>query len=223
MRGLDEVRNDGKVTRREDLGVTVVQAPHPLHYYSLFSWSTGTDVVVAMYSGNRYEVECKYTQFVNLHSRRVWPRVSLEALAEVRSPSPTPTLGGFCFGLVLPVFFVWFPDPGPSVAGGDARCNLAAHARQCCGCQCYVELPVHLGVVGVNCRTAGGNCSCGQMNHATRRSAAVPVRDGVEHRALVPTGVVRSQPHVWMRQVAGLQHAFQMMRPGFLGATWPET
>lgn len=86
MRGLASVREEGSVTRREDLGLTFVHAPQPLHYYSLFSWSAGTDVVVAMYSGNRYEVECKYTQFVVLHSRPVWPRVNLAPLAEVRRP-----------------------------------------------------------------------------------------------------------------------------------------
>lgn len=83
MRGLQSVREQGSVARRGDLGLTIVHAPQPLHYYSLFSWSAGTDVVVAVYGGRRYEVECKYTQFVNLHSRPVWPRIAMDALAEV--------------------------------------------------------------------------------------------------------------------------------------------
>lgn len=89
MRGLNSVLDEGSVMRRDDIGVTVVRAPQPLHYYSLFSWSTGTDVVVSVYDGNRYEVECKYTQFVNVCSRPVWPRVSMGALTDVR---PRPLL-----------------------------------------------------------------------------------------------------------------------------------
>ena len=85
MRGLHSVRDEGSVTRRQDLGVTIVHAPQPLHYYALFSWTAGADVVVSMYSGNRYEVECKYTQYVNLHSRPVWPRINMRPLAEVRN------------------------------------------------------------------------------------------------------------------------------------------
>lgn len=133
MRGLEEVRNEGSVTRREDLGVTVVRAPHPLHYYSLFSWSTGTDVVVAVYSGNRYEVECKYTQFVNLHSRRVWPRVSLEALAEVR---PLPR--------ALTQSQSWCRH-----TRGTFHCALSAHACHCCSWWCQLEPPACHRVVVV--------------------------------------------------------------------------
>jgi hypothetical protein len=36
-----------------------------------------------MYDGSRYEVECKYTQFVQLVSRPVWPRLDMAPLAAV--------------------------------------------------------------------------------------------------------------------------------------------
>lgn len=36
-----------------------------------------------MYDDNRYEVECKYTQFINLASRPTWPRLDLAPLAAV--------------------------------------------------------------------------------------------------------------------------------------------
>lgn len=36
-----------------------------------------------MYDDNRYEVECKYTQFVNILSRPTWPRLDLGPLAAV--------------------------------------------------------------------------------------------------------------------------------------------
>lgn len=36
-----------------------------------------------MYDDNRYEVECKYTQYVNLSSRPTWPRLDMAPLAAV--------------------------------------------------------------------------------------------------------------------------------------------
>lgn len=69
-----------------NLGLTIVHAPRPLHYTALFSFSVGTDVVVSMYDGSRYEVECKYTQFINMHSRGAWPRVDMAPLSQVRMP-----------------------------------------------------------------------------------------------------------------------------------------
>ncbi|WIA22309.1 hypothetical protein OEZ85_004625 [Tetradesmus obliquus] len=65
------------------LGLAVLSAPEPLHYYSLFSHTIGYDVVLMMYDDNRYEVEEKYTQFVQLVSRPTWPRLDLAPLAAV--------------------------------------------------------------------------------------------------------------------------------------------
>ena len=63
----------------------MVFASEPLHYTALFSHTVGSDVVVSMYDGNQMEVECKYTQFVNVHSRPVYPRVDMAPLAKARS------------------------------------------------------------------------------------------------------------------------------------------
>ncbi|KAF6262460.1 TLD-domain-containing protein [Scenedesmus sp. NREL 46B-D3] len=65
------------------LGLAVLSAPEPLHYYSLFSHTIGHDVVLMMYDDNRYEVEAKYTQFVQLVSRPTWPRLDMAPLAAV--------------------------------------------------------------------------------------------------------------------------------------------
>lgn len=54
----------------------------PRHYYALFSHSIGLDYVLSLYDGGRYELECKYTQFVAVHSRPVWPRFDLTPLAK---------------------------------------------------------------------------------------------------------------------------------------------
>ena len=67
----------------DELGVMVIRAPHPPHYYALFSLAKGTDAVVSVYPGNRYEVEYRYTGFVELQSRPTWPRFNLAHLAKV--------------------------------------------------------------------------------------------------------------------------------------------
>jgi hypothetical protein len=84
LRGLQLIQTLGSVKRFDDVGVVAIRVPEPVHYTSLFSFSVGADVVVSLYSGNRYEVECKYTQFVNVHSRPVHARLDLKPLAKVR-------------------------------------------------------------------------------------------------------------------------------------------
>lgn len=82
MAGIEAVERSGSVTRRPELGLAVVRAPRPLHYYALFSFSAGADVVASVYPGGRYELEAKYSQFVALHSRPVHPRLDFAPLAQ---------------------------------------------------------------------------------------------------------------------------------------------
>jgi hypothetical protein len=63
------------------LGLVVVDAPRPLHYYALFGATRGFDSVLTMYPGNKYELEHKYTGFVCLASRASMPRLDLAPLA----------------------------------------------------------------------------------------------------------------------------------------------
>ena len=60
----------------------VVHSKEPLHYYSLFSVTRGFDIVLSCYSNRRYEVEEKYTTFIDLASRPSLPRIELAVLAE---------------------------------------------------------------------------------------------------------------------------------------------
>jgi hypothetical protein len=41
------------------LGFAVIQCPDPVHYYSLFSHTFGTDVVLTMYDRNRCVVRAQ--------------------------------------------------------------------------------------------------------------------------------------------------------------------
>ena len=72
-----------ETTRRRypEIGLAVVQTPAPLPYYALFGPTTGCDIVLSQYGGNRYELEYKYTTWVDLASRPTLPRLALAPLA----------------------------------------------------------------------------------------------------------------------------------------------
>ena len=59
----------------------IVEAPHPLHYYALFSNSSPYDKVLSIYPENRYELEYKYTTWVDTAFRTSFPRLDFLPLA----------------------------------------------------------------------------------------------------------------------------------------------
>ena len=71
-----------QTTRRgyPEIGLAVVNAPAPLPYYSLFGPTAGYDIVLSQYDGNRYELEYKYTTWIDLASRPTLPRLTLAPL-----------------------------------------------------------------------------------------------------------------------------------------------
>lgn len=73
------------VRRYDELGLVVVDCPRPLHYYALFGVTRGADAVLALYPGNCFELEQKYTGFVRLSSRDTRPRLDLRPLATALS------------------------------------------------------------------------------------------------------------------------------------------
>jgi len=97
---LKQVRSDTEalarvpeaVTLMPKLGLAVVRAPRPVHYQALFGAGRGCDVLLAVYPGNRYELEHKYYTYVQLGSRDTLPRVALEPLA--RALDAQETVGG---------------------------------------------------------------------------------------------------------------------------------
>ena len=102
----------------DDLGVCVVRCESPVHYYALFSLATDADVVVSIYSGGRYEVECKYTGFVDYRSRATWPRVNLRALANRLNASDAAVTRR---GSRLRWDVSGYTDPGPVLRLDDVR------------------------------------------------------------------------------------------------------
>lgn len=74
---------DTQVIAYPEIGLVQIQTPHPVHYYALFSRTIGYDMVLSQYSGNRYELEYKYTTWVDISSRPTLPRVPLKPLAQL--------------------------------------------------------------------------------------------------------------------------------------------
>ncbi|MDO7877500.1 hypothetical protein Q5H93_22365 [Hymenobacter sp. ASUV-10] len=63
-----------------EIGLLVVQTPAPLPYYALFGPTAGFDIVLSMYNNQRYELEYKYTTWIDLASRPTLPRLHLAPL-----------------------------------------------------------------------------------------------------------------------------------------------
>ncbi|MEQ8624041.1 MAG: DUF6687 family protein [Vicingaceae bacterium] len=80
--GLNQLATNGKVSRHLDLGLFIRETSNPIHYYALFSETSGFDMVLSCYSKNRYELECKYTTWIDLASRKSLPRINLKPLAD---------------------------------------------------------------------------------------------------------------------------------------------
>ena len=64
-----------------DIRLCVVEASSPLHYYALFAENGQTDMVLMMFPENRYELEYKYTTWVDTPLRKSFPRISFKPLA----------------------------------------------------------------------------------------------------------------------------------------------
>ena len=70
-----------QLQRYPEIGLVVVSTPAPLPYYALFGPTAGFDMVLSLYDGNRYELEYKYTTWIDLESRPTLPRLALRLLA----------------------------------------------------------------------------------------------------------------------------------------------
>jgi hypothetical protein len=64
-----------------DIGLVAIRTPAPGPYYALFGPTVGFDWVLNLYDGQRYELECKYTTWIDLESRPTLPRLPLAPLA----------------------------------------------------------------------------------------------------------------------------------------------
>ena len=63
-----------------EIGLAVVAVPAPGPYYALFGPTAGFDIMLSLYEGQRYELEYKYTTWIDLESRPTLPRLHLAPL-----------------------------------------------------------------------------------------------------------------------------------------------
>ena len=73
----------GPTTKRRcypEIGLVIIDTPAAVPYYALFGPTAGFDIVLSLYEGNRYELEYKYTTWIDLESRPTLPRISLAPL-----------------------------------------------------------------------------------------------------------------------------------------------
>ncbi|MFK7922778.1 MAG: DUF6687 family protein [Bacteroidia bacterium] len=71
-----------KLDLLSDIRLLIVETPEPLHYYALFGQSREADMVLTTYEGQRYELEYKYTTWVDTDSRCAYPRLPFDTLAD---------------------------------------------------------------------------------------------------------------------------------------------
>lgn len=65
-----------------DIRLLIVETPEPLHYYALFGQSREADMILTCYEGQRYELEYKYTTWVDTESRCAYPRLAFDTLTD---------------------------------------------------------------------------------------------------------------------------------------------
>ena len=63
-----------------EIALAVVATSAPAPYYALFGPTVGSDIVLSLYEGQRYELEYKYTTWIDLESRPTLPRLPLAPL-----------------------------------------------------------------------------------------------------------------------------------------------
>ncbi|UOQ74695.1 DUF6687 family protein [Hymenobacter cellulosilyticus] len=72
-----------------EIGLLVIRTPEPVPYYALFGPTVDYDIVLSIYEGQRYELEYKYTTWIDLESRPTLPRLPLNELAAQLSAQET--------------------------------------------------------------------------------------------------------------------------------------
>ncbi|HAA11959.1 MAG TPA: hypothetical protein DCE41_09780 [Cytophagales bacterium] len=79
----------GTVLDYPQVRLRVVTAPRPIHYYALFANTAHVDMVLSLYPDGQYELEQKYTTWVDVAHRKSFPRADLRVLARELTPLET--------------------------------------------------------------------------------------------------------------------------------------
>lgn len=79
---LKDMEEKGGQTFYPEIGLIVVEAPYPMHYYAVFGQSEKADMVLTIYPDQKYELEAKYTTWVQT-IRKSFPRILFSDLADI--------------------------------------------------------------------------------------------------------------------------------------------
>lgn len=107
---------DSLVEAIQPLRLLVVRTPEPLHYYALFGHSVNCDMVLSLYEGQRYELEYKYTTWVDTETRHSFPRIDLQPLDNRLNAEETSEHRWTCDSIM---------DTGPILRLGGDQLNKA--------------------------------------------------------------------------------------------------
>lgn len=110
MTGLDQIKSQGQALLVEDIRLLIIEVPEPIHYYALFSQFSSVDLVLMMYADNRYELEYKYTGWIDTVSRNQFPRLPFDRLVSRLNELETSPLSWWGNSMM---------DTGPSVRLGN--------------------------------------------------------------------------------------------------------
>lgn len=80
-RDYKHLQTKGKLETVKGIKMSIRKADRPLHYYALFSQSDDADIIFSAYPNNCYELEYKYTTWIDLGTRLSFPRIKLKPLA----------------------------------------------------------------------------------------------------------------------------------------------
>jgi hypothetical protein len=78
---MGQISQSTDSTTLDFIRLHTVKSQEPLHYYCLYAGSENADMVLSQYANNRYELEYKYTTWVQT-TRLHFPRIDLKPLAE---------------------------------------------------------------------------------------------------------------------------------------------
>jgi hypothetical protein len=83
------IQEEGKRTANEEIRLSIVHASKPVHYYALYAHSENADMVMSIYPGQRYELEYKYTTWIDTATRKSFPRIQPEGLVALINKEET--------------------------------------------------------------------------------------------------------------------------------------
>ncbi|MCX7743137.1 MAG: hypothetical protein N2167_01085 [Flavobacteriales bacterium] len=88
MHGLGIARK-AKVIHHASIRLTEIILDEPVPYYAYTWLAKDADIILSVYPNNRYELEYRYTTWVDAAKRKIFPRMHLQPLVEILNEQET--------------------------------------------------------------------------------------------------------------------------------------